>query len=75
MEIYVRVMVRSNIARRQKRNINNAPERVHVFPYLTKNVMHDRTRCLKHCVNTLIYQLMNFSYCQRVQICFYVFDI
>ena len=28
MEIYVRVLVRSNIARRQERNINYAPERV-----------------------------------------------
>jgi len=30
MEIYVRVLVRSNIARRQKRNINYAPDRVHI---------------------------------------------
>jgi len=35
MEIYVRVLVRSNIARRQERNINYAPERVHIFPYPT----------------------------------------
>jgi len=38
MEIYVRVLVRSNIARRQERNINYAPERVHIFPYLTNNL-------------------------------------
>jgi len=31
MEIYVRVLVRSNIARRQERNINYAPERVRIF--------------------------------------------
>ena len=37
MEIYVRVLVRSNIARRQERNINYAPERVHTFPYPTNN--------------------------------------
>jgi len=30
MEIYVRVLVRSNIARRQEHNINYAPERVYV---------------------------------------------
>ena len=35
MEIYVRVLVRSNSARRQERNINVAPERVHIFPYPT----------------------------------------
>ena len=38
MEIYVRVLVRSNNARRQKRSINNAPEQVHIFPYLTNNL-------------------------------------
>ena len=38
MEIYVRVLVRSNIARRQGRNINYAPERVHIFPYATNNL-------------------------------------
>jgi len=38
MEIYVRVLVRSNIARRQERNINYAPERVHIFPYPTNNL-------------------------------------
>ena len=32
MEIYVRVLVRSNIAQRQ------APERVHIFPYPTNNL-------------------------------------
>ena len=32
MEIYVRVLVRSNIARRQERNINYAPEREHIGP-------------------------------------------
>jgi len=37
MEIYVRVLVRSNIARRQERNTNYAPKRVHIFPYLTNN--------------------------------------
>jgi len=37
MEIYVRVLVRSNIARRQE-NINYAPERVHIFPYPTHNL-------------------------------------
>jgi len=37
MEIYVRVIVLSNIARRQERNINYVPERVHMFPYLTNN--------------------------------------
>ena len=30
MEIYVRVLVRSNIARRQERNINYAPERIKI---------------------------------------------
>jgi len=38
MEIYVRVLLRSNIARRQERNINYAPERVHIFPYPTNNL-------------------------------------
>ena len=38
MEIYVLVLVRSNIARRQERNINYAPERVHIFPYPTNNL-------------------------------------
>jgi len=38
MEIYVRVLVRSNIARRQERNINYAPVRVHIFPYPTNNL-------------------------------------
>jgi len=38
MEIYVRVLVRSNIARRQERNINYAPERVHIFPYPNNNL-------------------------------------
>ena len=38
MEIYVRVLVRSNIARRQERNINYAPELVHIFPYPTNNL-------------------------------------
>ena len=38
MEIYVRVLVRSNIARGQERNINYAPERVHIFPYPTNNL-------------------------------------
>jgi len=38
MEIYVRVLVRRNIARRQERNINYAPERVHIFPYPNNNL-------------------------------------
>jgi len=38
MEINVRVLVRRNIARRQERNINYALERVHIFPYPTKNL-------------------------------------
>ena len=38
MEIYVRVLVRSNISRRQERNINYAPEGVHIFPYPTNNL-------------------------------------
>ena len=38
MEIYVRVLVRRNIARRQEHNINYAPERVHIFPYPTNNL-------------------------------------
>jgi len=33
MEIYVRVLVRSNIARRQESNINYTPERVYIFSY------------------------------------------
>jgi len=39
MEIYVRVLVRSNITRRQERNINYASERVHIniFPYPINN--------------------------------------
>jgi len=39
MEICVRVLVRSNIARRQERNINYAPEREHIFPYPTNNIL------------------------------------
>jgi len=39
MEIYGRVLVRSNIARRQERNINYAPERVHISPYPTNNLL------------------------------------
>jgi len=35
MKIYVRV--RSNIARRQERNINYVPELEHIFPYPTNN--------------------------------------
>jgi len=38
MEIYVWVLVQSNFARRQERNINYAPERVHIFPYPTNNL-------------------------------------
>jgi len=38
MEIYVRVLVRGKNARRQERNINYAPERVHIFPYPTNNL-------------------------------------
>jgi len=38
MEIYVRVLVRSNIERHKERNINYAPERVHIFPYPTNNL-------------------------------------
>jgi len=38
MEIYVLALVRSNIPRRQERNINYAPERVHIFPYPTNNL-------------------------------------
>jgi len=38
MEIYLRVLVRSYIVRRQERNINYAPERVHIFPYPTNNL-------------------------------------
>ena len=38
MEIYVRVLVRSNISRRQERNINCAIERVHICPYPTNNL-------------------------------------
>ena len=37
MEIYVRVLVRSNIAKQQKRNINYAPERVHTFLFQNNN--------------------------------------
>jgi len=33
METYVRVLVRSNIARRQERDINYAPKRVHMYIY------------------------------------------
>ena len=36
--VYVRVLVWSDNARRQARNINYAPERVHIFPYLTNNL-------------------------------------
>jgi len=39
MEIYVRVLMRSNIARRQEHNITYAPERVHIFPYPTNNLL------------------------------------
>ena len=38
MEKYVRGLMRSNIARRQERNINYAPEGVHIFPYPTNNL-------------------------------------
>ena len=38
MEIYVRVLVRSNIERRRERNINYAPERVYKCPYITNNL-------------------------------------
>jgi len=38
MEIYVRVLVRSNNARRQERNINYAPEREYIFSYPTNNL-------------------------------------
>jgi len=38
MEIYVRVLVRSNIAQRQECNIYYAPERVDIFPYPTNNL-------------------------------------
>ena len=38
MKIYVRVLVRSNIARRQERIINYAPERVHMFPFQTNSI-------------------------------------
>ena len=38
MEIYVQVLVWSNIARRQERNINYSPEWVHIFPYPTNNL-------------------------------------
>jgi len=44
MEIYVRVLVRCNIARRQERDINYAPERVHIFPYLTNNIFIRRRK-------------------------------
>jgi len=37
-DTYVRVLVRSNIARSQERNINYAPELVHILPYLTNNL-------------------------------------
>jgi len=38
IDVYVRVLVPSNSARRQERNINYAPERVNIFPYLTNNL-------------------------------------
>jgi len=38
MEIYVQDLVRSNIARRQERKSNYAPERVHIFPFPTNNL-------------------------------------
>jgi len=51
MNIYVRVMVPSNIARRQE----------HIINYMYAPEHFER-----HCVNTLIYQLIYFSDCQRV---------
>jgi len=39
MEINVKIPVRSNFARRPDRNINFAPERVHIFPYQTNNLL------------------------------------
>jgi len=36
---YGNIWVRSNNARRQERNFNYAPERVHIFPYLTNNLL------------------------------------
>jgi len=38
MEIYVWVLVWSNIARRQERIINYATERVQIFSYQTNNI-------------------------------------
>jgi len=38
MEIYVWVLVQSNIARRQERNINYATERALIFSYQTNNI-------------------------------------
>jgi len=38
IEIYVRVLVRSNSARRQERNFNYTPERLHIFPFQTNNL-------------------------------------
>jgi len=40
MKMYVQVLVRSNNARRQERNINYAPERVHLFPYPTNKLLN-----------------------------------
>ena len=39
MDINVQVPVRNNFARRRDRNINFAPERLHIFPYQTNNLL------------------------------------
>ena len=39
MKIYLRVLVTSNFARRYESNINYAPKREHIFPYLTNNLL------------------------------------
>ena len=59
MEIYVRVLVRSNIARRQERNINYAPERVHIFPYPTNNLLITYTLLSKKAYNIYYITFIN----------------
>jgi len=47
MEIYVRVLVQSNIVRRQEHYINYAPELVHIIPYPTITLFYIRITITK----------------------------
>ena len=55
MEIYVRVMVLSNIARRQERNINYAPEREAITFLLHTRYYHKKLNNIYYiiCINKI----------------------